>query len=80
MSCRRRGATEIVDELNTQAQFAAYRLGSKDAHSPQAIWVATKEFPILSPVAGDNVDVRWPLHAVPGTKGFELDCWLTRGG
>ena len=66
------GGTEIVDELNAQARYAQYRLGSKDAHNPKAIWVATDEHPQLEPVAGDNVDVRWNVHAVPGTKGFEL--------
>jgi nicotinamidase/pyrazinamidase len=25
-----------------------------------------------SPVEGENVDIRWNMHAVPGTKGFEL--------
>ncbi len=59
-------------ELNRQAELANFRVGSKDAHSPKAIWVADSEHPVLSPIVGDNVDVRWPLHAVPGTVGFEL--------
>lgn len=62
----------IVDELNAQAQFATYRIGSKDAHSPKALWVADEQHPPLSEIKGDNVDLRWPLHAVPGTQGFEL--------
>ena len=62
----------VVDELNRQADFARYRIGSKDAHSPSAVWIADAERPALSPVEGDNVDVRWPIHAVPGTTGFEL--------
>lgn len=66
------GGHEIVDELNAQARFARWRLGSKEAHSPDAIWVATAEHPQLEPVAGTNVDVRWNLHAVPGTTGFDL--------
>lgn len=66
------GGTEIVPELNKQAKLADYRIMSKDAHSPKAIWVATKESPQLSPVEGENVNVRWNLHGVPGTKGFEL--------
>lgn len=64
--------TEIVAELNQQAELAHYRIGSKDAHSPQAVWLSDKDHPPLSPIAGENVDVRWPLHAVPGTKGFTL--------
>ncbi|NNM59247.1 MAG: isochorismatase family protein [Legionellales bacterium] len=62
----------IVGELNAQAQFADYRIGTKDAHSPNAIWVADEAHPIFTPIEGANVDVRWPLHAVPGTRGFEL--------
>lgn len=64
--------TSIVSEINRQAQFAAYRVGSKDAHSAKAIWVVDEEHPQLSPVKGDNVDVRWVRHAEPGTRGFEL--------
>ena len=66
------GGHLIVDELNLQATKAAIRVGSKDAHSPNAIWAATQNEPQLSPVEGDNVDIRWNLHGVPGTLGFEL--------
>ncbi|NJN48158.1 MAG: isochorismatase family protein [Candidatus Competibacteraceae bacterium] len=67
------GGTEIVDELNAQATFARLRVGSKDAHSPSAVWVADENHPPLSAVEGEpNVDIRWPRHAEPGTKGFEL--------
>jgi nicotinamidase/pyrazinamidase len=62
----------IVDELNAQAKLAAVRVGSKDAHSPKAVWVATPSEPQFSPVAGENVDIRWRRHAEPGTLGFEL--------
>lgn len=62
---------EIVLELNKQAQFAKYRIGSKEAHPPHAIWIATKESPPLSKVQGKSVDVHWPSHCIPGTKGFE---------
>ncbi len=66
------GGLDIVHELNAQAAYAAYRLGSKDAHSPRAHWVADEDHPPFSPIEGDNMDVRWPMHAVPGTRGFEL--------
>lgn len=66
------GGTEIVGELNAQARLAGLRVGSKDAHSPRALWVATAEQPQFSPVEGRDVDIRWNVHAVPGTKGFEL--------
>jgi nicotinamidase/pyrazinamidase len=62
----------IADELNLQAQFAQYRIGTKEAHSPHAIWVADEKHPPLSPVEGISVDVHWPSHCVPGTQGFEL--------
>ena len=66
------GGTEIVAALNEQATLAAIRVGSKDAHSPKAVWVANKNRQMFTPVEGDNVDIAWNQHAVPGTKGFEL--------
>lgn len=73
------GGDSIAGELNRQAAFAAYRIGSKDAHSPQSVWVATEDKPQFSEVEGyENVDIRWNLHAVPGTKGFELIDGLPR--
>jgi nicotinamidase/pyrazinamidase len=67
------GGNEIGPELNRQAEFASVRLGSKDAHSPQAVWVTDDPEKIAQPgVEGDNVEEYWPVHAVPGTEGFEL--------
>lgn len=66
------GALDIVPELNRQATFAAFRLASKDAHSPHALWIADEKHPPLSEIKGENMDVRWPMHAVPGTLGFDL--------
>ncbi len=63
---------QIVAELNAQAEKASIRLGAKEAHHPNAIWIASDKQPVLSPVAGDNVDVAWPPHSIPGTLGFEL--------
>lgn len=65
-------ATQIVCELNAQAAFADYRIGSKDAHSATAHWVANEKNPPLTPINAPNMDTHWPVHAVPGTKGFEL--------
>lgn len=62
----------IVAELNAQAKKAQYRVGSKDAHNPQAVWVADDAHPQFSEVEGDNVDIRWVRHAEVGSKGFEL--------
>ena len=66
------GGLDIVGELNAQARFAAYRLGSKDAHPRDAHWVADESHPPFTSIEGANMDIRWPLHAVPGTRGFEL--------
>lgn len=67
------GGNEIVAELNAQAALASVRVGSKDAHSPHAVWIASADQPPLSSIEGEpNADVRWPVHCVPGTLGFEL--------
>ena len=63
---------KIVDALNAQAVLAQYRIGSKDAHSPKALWIANQEQPVFSTIQGENMDMRWPPHAIPGTLGFEL--------
>src|ERR1700730_9176208 len=57
------GGDQIVAELNAQAKKAQFRIGSKEAHSTHAVWVANGEHPVLSPVAGENVDVHWPPHS-----------------
>jgi nicotinamidase/pyrazinamidase len=66
------GGDEIAAALNEQAKYARLRVGSKDAHPSTAIWAASDTEPQFTPVAGDNVDIRWNMHCVPGTKGFEL--------
>ncbi|MCW5589939.1 MAG: isochorismatase family protein [Legionellales bacterium] len=66
-------AESIVPELNRQAQFAQLRIGSKDAHHPQAVWVSDDNHPPLSKITDfKNVDHYWPPHAIVGTKGFSL--------
>ncbi|MCD6045308.1 MAG: pncA [Gammaproteobacteria bacterium] len=65
------GGTEIVAELNAQAHFASLRLASKDSHSAQALWVADAAHPPLSAITAPHMDCYWPVHAVPGTLGFE---------
>jgi nicotinamidase/pyrazinamidase len=64
----------IVDELNAQAEYARLRIGSKDAHSPKALWVTKNPAEIATPVyiKGPNIDLKWTLHGVPGTYGFQL--------
>jgi len=64
----------IADELNTQAQFAKYRLVSKDSHPAKAPWIAQSADEIMTPIKGDyeNLDIKWPAHCVVGTKGNTL--------
>ena len=62
----------IVGALNAQAQMARIRVGSKDAHAPNASWVATQEQPMFSPVDTTDSDIRWNAHAVVGSYGFAL--------
>lgn len=63
---------QVVAELNQQATFARYRVGTKDAHPANAEWVGTEHAPDFTQIIGKNMDMRWPVHCVPGTKGFEL--------
>lgn len=64
----------IVDQLNEQASFAAYRVVSKDCHPAEAPWIASSADQVMSPVEGDypNLDIKWPAHCVVGTKGNTL--------
>lgn len=66
------GGTEIVEPLNRQATYAKFRIGSKDAHSPLAYWVADYVNKQFDPVGLKNSDIRWKGHCNVGTKGFEL--------
>jgi nicotinamidase/pyrazinamidase len=63
---------QIVSELNANAKLADIRVGSRDAHPSNALWIAKSPDDILAPVEGENIDVQWPSHAMMGTKGFEL--------
>jgi nicotinamidase/pyrazinamidase len=64
---------EIVAELNQQARFAQYRLGSKEAHPAHPAWEASAQHLAYSPLVGvKNADTYWPAHCLPGTKGFKL--------
>lgn len=65
---------QIADELNAQAQFARYRLVSKDCHPAQAPWIAQSPEEVMMPVGGDypGLDIKWPAHCVVGTEGNRL--------
>ncbi|WAJ36292.1 nicotinamidase [Pseudomonas sp. GOM7] len=62
----------IVPALNQMAMRGQLRLGSKDAHSPQAAWVVPEPAQMLQPLPLANADLTWVSHCVPGTPGFEL--------
>ena len=63
----------IADELNAQAKFASLRVASRDAHTPKALWLSDENNPPLSPIEGHpDLDIRWPAHAIIGTKGFDF--------
>ena len=65
---------QIAGELNAQAQFACYRLVSKDNHPADAPWIATCADEIMTPVSGDypGLDIKWPAHCVVGSEGNRL--------
>lgn len=62
----------LADALNRQAALACLRVGSKDAHPPNALWRADDDHPQFSPLEGPNLDIRWNAHCVVGTRGHEL--------
>jgi nicotinamidase/pyrazinamidase len=64
---------QIAAELNAQAALVRWRLGSKDAHNMQAVWITEDPAMIGQPgVAGRNVEEHWPAHAIAGSTGFRL--------
>jgi nicotinamidase/pyrazinamidase len=72
-----RDGDNIVQELNAQAKKAGYRALSKDAHPANAYWRTDDLAQLATPVegAGDrfqNMDLKWFMHGVPGTFGFEV--------
>lgn len=67
-------ALSIAKYLNRNATFSKLRIGSKDTHSPNAIWVSSEEKPQFTPVdtESENVDIHWDSHCNVGTFGFEF--------
>ena len=66
------GGDEIAAPLNAMARRGSLRLGSKDAHARNAIWVVESHGQMLQPLPYANADLTWVSHCVPGTRGFEL--------
>ncbi|AIL62402.1 nicotinamidase [Pseudomonas alkylphenolica] len=66
------GGDEIVPALNFMASLAGFRVGSKDAHSPNAKWVVGSHAEMGAPTGLAHADKTWVPHCVVGTPGFEL--------
>lgn len=66
------GGDEIVASLNAMAAFGSVRVGSKDAHSANAPWVAADRSLTAQPTGIASAPLFWPAHCVVGTQGFEL--------
>jgi len=66
------GGDEIVGALNTMARYANLRVASKDAHSPNALWVVETKAEMLQPTGLPNANLTWVRHCEVGTRGFEL--------
>lgn len=66
------GGDEIVEDLNNLANLCDIRVGSKDAHPYEPIWLVNENRPMLTPLDYPDADKAWNRHCVVGTKGFEL--------
>jgi nicotinamidase/pyrazinamidase len=66
------GGDEIVEALNFMASLASFRVGSKDAHAPNAKWVVPTKAEMFQLTGLVDADRTWVSHCVPGTLGFEL--------
>lgn len=60
-------ALSIVPHLNRQAEWADYRVLTKDAHVPQADWMIRQQLEFLPLTSAE----RWVSHAVVGSPGFQ---------
>ncbi|MBN3859195.1 isochorismatase family protein [Neisseriaceae bacterium PsAf] len=64
-------ALSIVPELNYQARFSDFRVLTKDAHSPNAVWMVSSPEEMLQPLPYENADLTWVSHCLVGSEGFE---------
>lgn len=63
----------IVSEIIYMEIMSSFRIGSKDWHSPKALWGATSAKPQFSPITHQpDMDKHWNMHCVGGTFGAEL--------
>lgn len=66
------GGNEISDALNEMASLGQLRVGSKDAHPANPVWLSINGQAIMTPLSYPNADLTWPSHCVVGTEGNEL--------
>ena len=66
------GGDQIGAELNYMASLVGHRIGSKDAHTPNAPWVVQQQSDMMQATGLEHADLTWVSHCVPGTPGFEL--------
>ncbi len=62
----------IANALNQQAQKAHFRILTKDAHSPSAIWRVDSAEEMGKVLTFKNADITWVDHAIIGTEGFQI--------
>ena len=65
------GALAIVPECLKTFEKGRYKIGSKDAHNPNAVWIANEQQPQFTPLTHPNADLAWNQHCIAGTRGFE---------
>ncbi len=63
-------AEAIVPQLNQQAALAHWRVLTRDAHSPNAVWIVSDPADMGKPLSYPNADLTWVRHAEVGTEGF----------
>ena len=66
------GGDTIAPALMEMMEACNIIVGSKDAHPDNAVWIADKKRPMLTPLNLPNADMTWNKHCVVGTEGFEL--------
>lgn len=62
----------IAPALNQQAKLAAYRIGSKDCHPPNAFWHTNDPSRIGMETPYPEYPHYWPPHCIVGTEGSYL--------
>ena len=63
----------MAGKIVSQNRINVYSGFCCGAHTNEALWLSDEEHPPLSPIEGHaDLDIRWPAHAIIGTKGFDF--------